>query len=107
MDLENGNQKEKEKQLLRLYNLHITEFASKRIQHNKENKEKQETEHRVDSMLEKRGLRKDGCQFLKDSPSDVLVPLAIAIPLLVVENPNVPDSLDHYVKEGCLAMNRK
>ena len=38
LDLGNGNQKEKEEKLLKLYNLHMTEYASKQIQHKKENK---------------------------------------------------------------------
>ena len=58
-------------------------------------------------MLQKRGLRKDGCEFLKDSPCDLLMPLVIMIPILIIEYPDFPDSLDHYVKEGCVAMNRK
>ena len=38
LDLGNGNQKEKEEKLLKLYNLHVTEYASKQIQQTKENK---------------------------------------------------------------------
>ena len=58
-------------------------------------------------MLQKRGLRKEGCRFLKDSIADLLMPLAIVIPALIVENPDVADSMDHHVNEGCIAMDKK
>ena len=48
LDLGNGNQKEKDDKLLKLYNLHITEYASKQIQHKKENKLKVNGQRRVD-----------------------------------------------------------
>ena len=44
---------------------------------------------------------------MKDSIADLLMPLAIVIPALIVENPDVVDSMDHHVNEGCIAMDKK
>jgi len=35
------------------------------------------------------------------------MPLVIVIPILMIDNPDFPDSMDYHVKEGCLALNKK